>query len=134
MFLAHGFLESVFDVFHKYETVVHTVATSEVSISMTIDNVKNLGHILQELKSFSTVSVSDRKAIVCVVGEHLKESPGVAAKVLHSIADINVNMISQGASEINISVVIDEEHVDDVVRRLHKEYFSDVKHLTEIFE
>ena len=134
MFLAHGFLENVFDVFHKYETVVHTVATSEVSISATIDNVENLGLILQELKTFSTVSVSDRKAIVCVVGENLKNSPGVAAKVLSSITDINVNMISQGASEINISFVIDEEHVDDVVRRLHKEFFSDVKHLTEIFE
>ncbi|HTX19900.1 MAG TPA: lysine-sensitive aspartokinase 3 [Bacteroidota bacterium] len=134
MFLAHGFLESVFDVFHKYETVVHTVATSEVSISVTIDNVKNLGPILQELKPFATVSVSDRKAIVCVVGDHLKESPGIAAKVLGSIPDINVNMISQGASEINISLVIDEEHVDDVVRRLHKEFFSDVSQLTEIFE
>ncbi len=134
MFLAHGFLEHVFDVFHKYETVVHTVATSEVSISATIDNVENLGAILQELKTFSTVSVSDRKAIVCVVGEHLKNSPGVAAKVLGSITDFNVNMISQGASEINISFVIDEDHVDEVVRRLHKDFFSDVKHLTEIFE
>ena len=134
MFLAHGFLEHVFDVFHKYETVVHTVATSEVSISATIDNVENLGLILQELKTFSTVRVSDRKAIVCVVGENLKNSPGVAAKVLGSITDFNVNMISQGASEINISFVIDEEHVDEVVRRLHKEFFSDVKHLTEIFE
>ena len=134
MFLAHGFLEHVFDVFHKYETVVHTVATSEVSISATIDNVENLGLILQELKTFSTVSVSDRKAIVCVVGENLKNSPGVAAKVLGSITDFNVNMISQGASEINISFVIDEEHVDEVVRRLHKDFFSDVKHLTEIFE
>jgi aspartate kinase len=86
------------------------------------------------LKTFSTVSVSDRKAIVCVVGENLKNSPGVAAKVLGSITDFNVNMISQGASEINISFVIDEEHVDEVVRRLHKEFFSDVKHLTEIFE
>ncbi|HTR80261.1 MAG TPA: lysine-sensitive aspartokinase 3 [Bacteroidota bacterium] len=134
MFLAHGFLESVFDVFHKYETVVHTVATSEVSVSVTVDNAKNLGAILQELKTFSTVSVSDKKAIVCVVGEHLKDSPGVAAKVLRSITDINVNMISQGASEINISFVIDEDCVDEVVRRLHKEFFSDVKRLTEIFE
>jgi aspartate kinase len=134
MFLAHGFLENVFDVFHKYETVVHTVATSEVSVSVTIDNVTNLGPILQELKTFSTVSVSDRKALVCVVGEQLKHSPGVAAKVLGSIPDINVNMISQGASEINISFVVDEERVDEVVRRLHKEFFSDVKHLTEIFE
>lgn len=134
MFLAHGFLENVFDVFDKYETVVHTVATSEVSISVTVDNVAYLGEILQELKAFATVSVSDRKAIVCVVGEHLKDSPGVAARVLHAITDINVNMISQGASEINISFVIDEEHVDDVVRRLHKEFFSDVGHLTDIFE
>ena len=134
MFLAHGFLENVFDVFHKYETVVHTVATSEVSTSVTVDNVKNLGHILRELKTFATVSVSDKKAIVCVVGEHLKNSPGIAARVLNTITDINVNMISQGASEINISFVIDEDHVDDVVRRLHKEFFSDVRHLTEIFE
>ncbi len=134
MFLAHGFLENVFDVFHKYQTVVHTVVTSEVSISVTIDNVTNLGHILRELKEFATVSVSDKKAIVCVVGEHLKNSPGIAAKILNVITDINLNMISQGASEINISFVIDEEHVDEVVRRLHKEFFSDVSHLKEIFE
>ena len=134
MFLAHGFLERVFEVFHTYETVVHTVATSEVSVSVTVDNTTNLSHILHELKTFSTVSVSDRKAIVCVVGEHLKNSPGIAAKVLSSITEFNVNMISQGASEINLSFVIDEEHVDEVVRRLHKEFFSDVKHLTEIFE
>jgi aspartate kinase len=134
MFLAHGFLENVFDVFHKYRTVVHTVATSEVSVSVTVDNVHNLGHILRELKEFATVSVSDKKAIVCVVGDHLKNSPGVAARILNAVTDVNVNMISQGASEINISLVIDDEHVDDVVRRLHKEFFSDVSHLKEIFE
>ncbi len=82
----------------------------------------------------ATVSLGDKKAIVCVVGEQLKNSPGVAAKILNVITDINVNMISQGASEINISLVIDEEHVDEVVRRLHKEFFSDVSHLKEIFE
>lgn len=134
MFLAHGFLENVFDVFHKYETVVHTVATSEVSVSVTVDNVSSLGHILRELKEFSNVSVSDKKAIVCVVGDHLKNSPGVAARILRVITDINVNMISQGASEINISFVIDEEHVDEVIRRLHNEFFSDVTHLKDIFE
>ena len=134
MFLAHGFLENVFDVFHKYQTAVHTVATSEVSISVTVDNVSHLGEILRELKEFATVNISDKKSIVCVVGEHLKNSPGVAAKILNAITDINVNMISQGASEINISFVIDDEHVDEVVRRLHKEFFSNVTHLKEIFE
>ncbi|HAP35585.1 MAG TPA: lysine-sensitive aspartokinase 3, partial [Bacteroidetes bacterium] len=67
MFLATGFLENVFDVFHKYETVVHTVATSEVSVTATIDNVKNLSHIIKEVKQFATVSVTDKKAIICIV-------------------------------------------------------------------
>ncbi len=134
MFMAHGFLENVFDVFYKYKTVVHTVATSEVSISVTVDNVKFLPHIVKELRAFATVTTSDRKAIVCVVGENLKNSPGVAAKVLNAISDINVNMISQGASEINISFVVDEELVDSVVQRLHKEFFSNTSALPEIFE
>ncbi len=134
MFLAHGFLENVFDVFDKYQTVVHTVATSEVSISVTIDDVKNLHHIIRELRMFATVNVSEKKVIVCVVGENLKNSPGVAAKVLNAITDININMISQGASEINLSFVVDEKHVNEVVRRLHKEFFSDVEGMTDIFE
>ncbi|MDE3057406.1 MAG: lysine-sensitive aspartokinase 3 [Bacteroidota bacterium] len=134
MFMAYGFLENVFDVFHKYKTVVHTVATSEVSISVTVDNVKFLPQIVKELRAFATVTTSERKAIVCVVGENLKNSPGIAAQVLNAISDINVNMISQGASEINLSFVVDEEFVDAVVQRLHKEFFSNTSALTEIFE
>jgi aspartate kinase len=134
MFLASGFLVRVFDVFHKYQTVLHTVATSEVSISVTIDNLKNLNPIVRELREFSTVTISDKKAIVCIVGENLKNSAGIGAKILNSITDININMISQGASEINLSFVVDEEFVDDVVRRLHKEFFSNTGKLTEIFE
>lgn len=134
MFLAHGFLENVFDVFHKYETVVHTVATSEVSVTVTVDNVKNLSNIVRELKHFSTVTVTDKKAIVCIVGDNLRNSPGLAVKMLSPITDVNINMISQGASEINFSFVIDEEHVDDVVRRLHKELFVNAGLFPEIFE
>jgi len=134
MFLAHGFLENVFDVFHKYETVVHTVATSEVSITATIDNVKNLSGIVRELKNFATVTVQDKKAIVCIVGDNLRNSPGLAVKMLTPISDININMISQGASEINLSFVIDEEHVDEVVLRLHKELFAHAGQFPEIFE
>ncbi len=134
MFLATGFLENVFDVFHKYQTVVHTVATSEVSVTATIDNVKNLPHIIHDLKQFSTVTIADKKAIVCIVGDNLRNSPGLAVKMLSPISDININMISQGASEINLSFVIDEEHVDDVVLRLHKELFANAKNFPEIFE
>jgi aspartate kinase len=134
MFLAHGFLENVFDVFHKHKTVVHTVATSEVSISVTVDHAVHLPDIVRELRAFSTVTVSEQKAIICVVGDHLKNSAGIAARVLQSISDININMISQGASEINISFVIDEEHLDTAVRRLHEEFFRDAGDLPEVFE
>lgn len=134
MFLATGFLENVFDVFHKYETVVHTVATSEVSITATIDNTRNLAQIVRELKHFATVTVTDKKAIVCIVGDNLRNSPGLAVKMLAPISDVNINMISQGASEINLSFVIDEEHVDDVVLRLHTELFSNAENFPEIFE
>ncbi len=134
MFLAHGFLEQVFDVFHKYEMVVHTVATSEVSISVTVDNTKNLSNIVLELEEFSTVTVSEKRAIVCIVGDNLRDSPGIVARIFNAITDINVNMISQGASEINISFVVDEDDVDSVVIRLHKELFSNAATFTEIFE
>jgi aspartate kinase len=134
MFMAHGFLENVFDVFHKYRTVVHTVATSEVSISATIDNVTSLDRIVTDLSEFSTVTVSSAKAIVCVVGDNLRSSPGMAARMLNAIPAININMISQGASEINLSFVVDEEKVDEVVQRLHAELFADADALTEIFE
>ncbi len=134
MFLATGFLENVFDVFHKYQTVVHTVATSEVSVTATIDNIKNLQQIIKELKQFSTVSVTDKKAIICIVGDNLRNTPGLAVRMLSAIMDVNINMISQGASEINLSFVVDEDQVDDAVLRLHKELFANAGSFPEIFE
>lgn len=134
MFLATGFLENVFDVFHKYQTVVHTVATSEVSVTATIDNTKNLSHIIKALKQFATVTVTDKKAIICIVGDNLRNTPGLAVRMLSAITDVNINMISQGASEINLSFVVDENHVDDAVRRLHKELFANAGNFPEIFE
>lgn len=134
MFLATGFLENIFDVFHKYKTVVHTVATSEVSATVTVDNVKNIPLIVKDLKQFATVTVAEKKAIVCIVGDNLRNSPGLAVKMLSPITDININMISQGASEINLSFVVDEEFVDEVVIRLHKELFANADNFPEIFE
>lgn len=134
MFMAYGFLENVFDVFYKYKTIVDTVATSEVSITVTIDNTKNLDAIVSELEKFSSVRVDTKKALVCVVGDNLRNSPGIAAKVFSAISDINIIMISQGASEINISFVINEESIDDAVRKLHKALFTNVEEFPEIFE
>ena len=123
MFLAHGFLERVFDVFHKYDTVVHTVATSDVSITAAIDDRSHLDSLLKDLRKFAHVSVAGKKAILCVVGEGLRHSPGTAARVLSAVGDVDVNMISAGASEINISLAVSESSIRTAVRRLHDEFF-----------
>jgi aspartate kinase len=134
MFLAYGFLENVFDVFHKYRTVVHTVATSDISVSATINDTGRLNEIIEELGKFATVTVAQAKAIICVVGDNLRNSVGIAARVLHAVNGVNVNMISQGASEINISFVVDEDNLDHVVRMLHEEFFNPKDIDKEIFD
>jgi len=134
MFLAHDFIEAVFSVFNKYQTIAHAVATSEVSISVAIDNTSHLSEIVGELEKFSEVSVSDGKAIVCVVGENIRRSPGIVGKIFSALDEIHINMISQGASEINISFVVNESDLERVVRLLHDELFADASKLDEIFD
>jgi aspartate kinase len=80
------------------------------------------------------VSVTDKKGIVCIVGDNLRNSPGLAVKMLTPVSDVNINMISQGASEINLSFVIDEEHLDEVVVRLHDVLFASAGSFPEVFE
>ncbi len=124
MLLAHGFLFSIFEIFKKNKTAVDVVSTTEVSVSLTIDNTENLESIVQELSAFSQVQVESSRAIVCLVGEQMRKTPGIAARTFGAIRDININMVSQGASEINLTFVIDQKDVDNVVRRLHDEFFS----------
>ncbi len=134
MFMAPGFLESIFDVFHKHQTVVHTVATSEVNVSATIDTVRNLNEIVEELRVFSTVTVSNSKAIVCVVGENMKNIPGITAGVFRAVGNTSIDMISQGASDINLSFVIDEDKVEATINRLHDEFFVDAADRVDLFD
>lgn len=126
MLMAHGFLRTIFEVFERYETSVDVVTTSEVSVSMTLDNAERLACITKDLSGIGEVYVEHDKAIVCVVGDNLKFTPGVAAKLFKSIGDTNIHMISQGASEINLTFVIENRHVDNVARNLHKEFFAEV--------
>jgi aspartate kinase len=126
MLLAHGFLRAIFEVFERHETSVDVVTTSEVSVSMTLDNAERLDVITKDLSAIGQVYVEHDKAIVCVVGDNLKFTPGVAAKLFQSIGDTNIHMISQGASEINLTFVIENRHVDNVARKLHKEFFAEV--------
>jgi aspartate kinase len=124
MLMAHGFLDAIFSVFSRFKTAVDLVSTSEVAVSLTIDNTTHLGAIVQELEEFSEVTVFKDKAIVCVVGDQMHATPGVAAKVFKALGDINALMISQGASENNMSMVIDGAHANEAVRRLHKEFIE----------
>jgi aspartate kinase len=126
MLLAYGFLRKIFEVFDRHQTSVDVVTTSEVSVSMTLDNTERLEGIKHDLSGIGEVTVERNKAIVCVVGDNLKFTPGVAARLFKAVDKTNVNMISQGASEINLTFVIDEGEVDRVVHQLHDEFFAEV--------
>jgi aspartate kinase len=125
MLMAHGFLKSIFDIFDKHHCPVDVVSTSEVSVSLTVDSNEAIPAIAADMRELADVKYEGRKAIVCLVGDNLRRTPGVAAKVFSAIQDINVRMISQGASEINITFVVEEDDVPEVVRRLHASFFED---------
>lgn len=124
---AYGFLRALFEVFEKHRTVVDVVTTSEVSVSLSLDEAERLPEIVEELEGLGTVRVEKGRAIVCVVGEGLRGTPGVAARVFSTISDINVTLISQGASSINFTFAIEEERLHEAVRRLHAAFFSHEK-------
>ncbi len=126
MLLAFGFLRTIFEVFDRHQTSVDVVTTSEVSVSMTLDNTEQLDAIRSDLSGIGDVTVERNKAIVCVVGDNLKFTAGVAARLFQAIENTNVNMISQGASEINLTFVIDDADVDRVVRLLHDQFLREV--------
>ncbi|MDR3765118.1 MAG: lysine-sensitive aspartokinase 3 [Acidobacteriota bacterium] len=123
---AHGFLKAIFDVFDKHHCSIDVVSTSEVSVSLTVDSNEAIPAIAADLERIADVKYAGRNAIVCLVGESIRETPRVAARVFGALGDINVRMISQGASEINITFVIDEDDVPEAIRRLHSEFFTEV--------
>ena len=121
---AYGFLRGLFEVFERHQTVVDVVTTSEVSVSLTVDDARSLPDIVAELQALGTVAIESGRAIVCVVGEGLRTTPGIAARVFATISDINVSLISQGASRVNLTFVVDEGRVREAVLRLHGALFE----------
>ena len=121
---AYGFLRALFEVFERHRTVVDVVTTSEVSVSLSLDEAGALPAIVDELQQLGTVGIEKGRAIICVVGEGLRGTPGIAGRVFSTISDINVSLISQGASSINFTFVIEEGRVKEAVTRLHDEFFS----------
>jgi aspartate kinase len=125
MLLAHGFLRAIFEAFDRHRIPVDVVSTSEVSVSLTVDSNESIPALAADLARLADVKYEGRKAIVCLVGENLREVPGIASHVFGELKDVKIRMISQGASEINLTFVIDEEQVPTVIQRLHKTFFSD---------
>jgi len=132
MLMAHGFLRALFEVFDRHHTSVDMVATSEVSVSLTLDDVSSLQSILEELKQLGDVEVSSKTALICLVGNNLKYTPGVARRAFGSIADINILMVSHGASNINFSFLVDEKDATAAIQKLHADFFREVD--SEVFE
>ncbi len=124
MFLAPDFLEAVFTLFNKHHVIAHAVATSEVSVTVAIEDTSNLEELKRDISEFAEASASGGKAIVCVVGENIRFSPGVVGRIFSALKDIRINMISQGASEINIGFVVDENDIERAVELLHSELFT----------
>jgi aspartate kinase len=125
MLMTHGYLSEVFAIFDKFQCPVDMVSTSEVSISLTVDSNDKLPAIAAELGKLADVKYEGKKALICMVGEDIRGQNGMAAQVFAAIRHINVRMISQGASEINMSFMIEEEDADEAVRALHAAFFTD---------
>ena len=124
MLMAHGFLRRIFEVFDRHETSVDMVATSEVSVSLTIDNTRALADIRKELEAFAEVSVEEALAIVCLVGENIRRSENATARVFTALDGVKARMVSEGASQLNISMVVAESDLFRAVESLHREFFS----------
>ena len=125
MLMTHGYLKAIFDIFDKHQCPVDMVSTSEVSVSLTVDSNDKLPLIAADLSQLADVKYEGKKALVCLVGEDIRGQNGIAAQVFAAIQHINIRMISQGASEINMSFMIEEEDADEAIRSLHAAFFKE---------
>jgi aspartate kinase len=125
MLMTHGYMKEIFTIFDKHKCAVDMVSTSEVSVSLTVDSNDNLPALADDLSQLADVKYEGKKALVCLVGDDIRGRNGMAAQVFNAIRHINVRMISQGASEINMSFMIDEDDADEAVRSLHAAFFQD---------
>ena len=123
MLMAYGFLRQVFEVFERYRTAVDVVTTSEVSVSVTIDDTRHVDAIRDALGAFGDVRVETGLALLCAVGDRLREEPETGARVVALLEEVPLRMISQAASRRNITVILQQEHLPRAMQRLHEELF-----------
>lgn len=123
MLMAYGFLRRVFEVFERYKTPIDMITTSEVAVSLSIDDISHLDKIVEELQDFGSVSVDRDQTIVCVVGDFGGNTHGYAYRVLDAVKHLPLRMISYGGSDYNISLLLDSEHKVEALRSLHNRLF-----------
>lgn len=124
MLMAHGFLSKVFAIFDRHSTSIDLIATSEVSVSLTVDRTDDLDSIIRELKDLGDVRIMTDVSIVSVVGRQFRDKSGIAGEVFSALTNVNIIMISGGASDINLSFVVSNEDADKSIKQLHKHFFS----------
>lgn len=120
---SYGFMSAVFQIFERYRTVIDVISTSEVSIALTLDNTAEIDKIVTELERLGDVEVDPGYAVICVVGEGLRASTGLASKIFSTIDNVNIALVSHGASAVNLTFVVKDAVVADVIRKLHGEFF-----------
>lgn len=120
---AYGFMSAVFQVFDRHRTVIDVISTSEVSVALTLDNANDLDKVVEDLRRLGEVEVETGYAVICVVGEGLRASTGLASKIFSTIEDVNVALVSHGASAVNLTFVVKETDAPNVIKKLHLEFF-----------
>ncbi len=123
MLLAHGFMRKVFEIFEIYKTPIDMITTSEVAVSITIDDTKYVNDIVDELKKYGTVEKETNLTIICVVGDFIAESKGYAVTIFKALENIPVRMISYGGSRHNVSILIESKHKKDALTSLNTTLF-----------
>jgi len=120
---AYGFMSAVFQVFDRHRTVIDVISTSEVSVALTLDHADSIDKLVEDLRRLGDVEVESGYAVICVVGDGLRASTGLASKIFSTIQDVNVALVSHGASAVNLTFVVKESDAADVIRKLHEEFF-----------
>lgn len=123
MLLAHGFLRKVFEIFETYKTSIDMITTSEVAVSVTIDDTKFLSEIVTDLKKYGAVEVDENLSIICIVGDFIAESKGYALEIFSALKNIPIRMISYGGSFHNVSILVNTSDKKEALETLHKTLF-----------
>jgi aspartate kinase len=123
MLLAYGFMRKVFEIFEMYKTPIDMITTSEVAVSLTIDETQNLVEITEELKKFGTVEIDNDLSIICIAGNFIAESKGHALKIFDALQNIPIRMISYGGSKHNVSVLVNTSDKVEALRALNEKLF-----------